>query len=196
MEQHSSQYSIIPLFHHSNHTTRRFSTDCERNELASAMKNPILNTYLAKCIYYLFLAGCLLCLRISAVEAHRVILFAWVENDTVYVESKFNSGKKVKAGKIIVTDPRGIELVKGTTNEKGEFSFKVPQKTDLKIALLAGEGHRAEWTLPLAEVETLAAEKPPVPEKGPGAKEIIIGIGCILGLAGIAAYIRKRRKKA
>ena len=56
---------------------------------------------LAKCIYYLFLAGCLLCFRIEAVEAHRVILFAWVENDTVYVESKFNSGKKVKAGKIV-----------------------------------------------------------------------------------------------
>ena len=159
------------------------------------MKLNIHENNLAKCIYYLFLAGCLLCFRIEAVEAHRVILFAWVENDTVYVESKFNSGKKVKAGKIIVTDSRGVELVKGTTNEKGEFSFKVPKKTDLKIALLAGEGHRAEWTLPLAEIERPAAGKQPVPQKGAIAKKIIIGIGCILSLAGIAAYILKRKNK-
>lgn len=159
------------------------------------MKHDILKSNLAKPIFYLFLAGCLLSLRVESVDAHRVIVFAWVEGDTVYVESKFNGGKKVQAGKIVVTDPQGTELVNGKTNEKGEFSFTVPKKTDLKIVLLAGEGHRAEWTLPLAEIETPAAEKPPVPEKGPGAKEIIIGIGCILGLAGIAAYIRNRKKK-
>jgi hypothetical protein len=159
------------------------------------MKHHILKSNLAKPIFYLLLVGCLLSLRIEPVDAHRVILFAWVEGDTVYVESKFNSGKKVKAGKIVVSDLQGTELVKGKTNEKGEFSFKVPKKTDLKIVLLAGEGHRAEWTLPLAEIETPAAEKPSVPEKGPGAKEIIIGIGCILGLAGIAAYIHNRKKK-
>jgi nickel transport protein len=161
-----------------------------------AMKNHTFKSNLAKPIFYLFLVVCLLCFGIEPVDAHRVILFAWAENDTVYVESKFSSGKKVKAGKIIVTDPEGTELVKGTTNEIGEFSFKVPKKTDLKIVLLAGEGHRAEWTLPLAEIETSAAETQPVPQKGPGAKEVIIGIGCILGLAGIVAYIRKRKKKA
>jgi hypothetical protein len=160
-----------------------------------AINNHILKSHLAKPIFYLFSVVCLLYFRIEPVDAHRVILFAWAEGDTVYVESKFNSGKKVKAGKIIVTDPQGTELVKGTTNEKGEFSFKIPKKTDLKIVLLAGEGHRGEWTLSLAEIEMPAAEKAPVPEKGPGAKEILIGIGCILGLAGIAAYIRNRKKK-
>jgi nickel transport protein len=129
------------------------------------------------------------------VNAHGVYLFAWVEGDTVYVESKFSGGKKVKAGKIIVTDPQGTELLKGTTNENGEFSFKVPKKTDLKIVLLAGVAHRAEWTIPLAEIQMPATAKKPVPPKSPGIKEVIIGIVCILGLTGIAAYIRKRRKK-
>jgi hypothetical protein len=41
-----------------------------------------------------------------------------------------------------------------------------------------------------------ATAKKPVPPKNPGIKEVIIGIICILGLTGIAAYIRKRRKKA
>lgn len=150
---------------------------------------------LAKPIFYLFLACCLLSLPIETVDAHGVSVFAWVEGDTVYVESKFSGGKKVKAGKIIVTDLQGTELLKGTTNENGEFSFKVPKKTDLKIVLLAGMAHRAEWTVPLAEIQMPAAAKKPLPPKSPGIKEILIGIVCILGLTGIAAYIRKRKKK-
>ena len=160
------------------------------------MEHHIFKSYLAKLIFYLFLVVCLLCFGAEQVDAHRVILFAWVEGDTVYVESKFHGGKKVKAGKIIVTDPQGTALVKGTTDEKGEFSFTVPKKTDLKIVLVAGTGHRAEWALPVAEIEMPAAEKPRVREKGPGAREIVIGIVCILGLAGIAIYIRNRRRKA
>jgi hypothetical protein len=159
------------------------------------MKHHIPRSNLAKAIFFLFLVGWLLCFQIEPVDAHRVNLFAWVEGDTVYVESKFSGGKKVKAGKIIVTDPQGTELVKGTTDENGEFSFKVPKKTELKIVLLAGAAHRAEWTISAAELEKPAAEKKPVPPKSPGAKEIIIGIGCILGLTGIAAYIRNRQKK-
>ena len=160
------------------------------------MEHHIFKSYLAKLIFYLFLVVCLLYVGVDQVNAHRVILFAWVESNTVYVESKFHGGKKVKAGKIIVTDPQGTELVKGITNEKGEFSFTIPKKTDLKIVLIAGTGHRAEWTLPAAEIEMPAAERPPVQEKGPGAIEIIIGIVCILGLAAIAIYIRNRRSKA
>jgi len=129
-------------------------------------------------------------------EAHGINLFAWVEGDTVHVESKFNGGKKVKTGKIIVTDPQGNELVKGTTNGQGEFSFKVPKKTDLKIIMFTGTGHRAEWLIPASEIEMPAAEKKQIQERGPTVKNIIIGLGCILGLAGIAAYIHRRTKKA
>ena len=160
------------------------------------MKNHTINAYLAKPIFYLFLAVCLLSFRIEHVDAHQIILLTWVEGDTVYVDSRFHGREKIKAGKIIVTDSQGHELIKGKTDENGEFSFTVPKKTDLKIVLLTGEGHRAEGTLSLADIEIPAAEKPPVPEKDPSALKIIIGIGCILGLAGIVAYIRKRRRKA
>ena len=160
------------------------------------MKPDILKSNLAKLIFYLFLGVCLFGVRIESVDAHRVNLFAWIEGDTVYVESKFSSSRRVNKGKIIVMDPEGTQLLTGTTNENGEFSFKIPKKTELKIVLEAGTGHRAEWTIPLAEIEMPAAEKPAVSGKSPGIKEIIIGIGCILGLAGAAIYIRNRRKKA
>lgn len=150
---------------------------------------------MAKPIFYLFLAVFLLCFRIEHAGAHQVILLVWVEGDTVYVDSRFHGGEKIRGGSIIVTDPRGHELVKGKTDDNGEFSFTVPKKTELKIVLLTGEGHRAEGTLSLADTEKPAAGKPTVPEKGVNALRIIIGIGSILGLTGIVAYIRNRKNK-
>jgi len=158
------------------------------------MKHHIPESYLAKPIFYLFLVVCLLCFPIESVDAHRVNLFAWVEGDTVYVESKFSSSRRVNKGKITVTDSQGTELLTGATNEKGEFSFRVPKKTELKIVLLAGTGHRAEWTIPAGEIKMSASGKKPLPEKNTTFKGIIIGIGCIFGLTGIVAYIRKRKK--
>ena len=67
----------------------------------------------------------------------------------VYVEGTFSGGKKIIAGKIIVTDSNGVEVLSGQTNDQGEFAFKRPQQKELKIILEAGMGHRAEWTLPV-----------------------------------------------
>ena len=84
---------------------------------------------------------------VSTARAHRVMIFAWSEGGTIYTESKFSGGKKVKGGEIIVYDLNGNKLLEGKTDEKGEFSFKAPKKTGMKIVLMAGMGHRAEWTI-------------------------------------------------
>jgi len=217
------------------------------------MKPEILESKLVKPIFYLLCIVCFWCFGIEQAYAHGVYVFAWVVGDTVYVESKFSGGKKVNAGKIIVKDPHGVELLSGTTDDQGEFSFKVPRRTELKIVLLAGAGHRAEWTIPVSEidlsdkkevpiqkentdtsaltsvkteVETNVAEKmeplsgltekdlrlaveealekklQPVmkmlaesKQQGPTAKDIFSGIGYIIGLVGIVAYIHSRKKK-
>ncbi len=88
--------------------------------------------------------------------AHRVTIFAWVEGDRVFTESKFSGGKRVKQGDVIVYDSEGNQLLKGKTDDKGEFSFGVPKKTSLKIILIAGMGHRGEWTIPVSELEDVA----------------------------------------
>lgn len=94
-------------------------------------------------------------LMVGSASAHRVNVFAWVDGDTVHVESKFAGGKKVKAGKIVVMDSQGNELLSGITDDQGEFSFTIPMRTDLKVVLIAGQGHRAEWTIPASEIEGL-----------------------------------------
>ena len=185
--------------------------------------------------------------------AHRVNIFAWTEGDTVNVVSNFPSGKKVQSGHVVVMDMQGHELLSGTTNEEGEFSFKIPRREDIKIVRMAGEGHQAEWTLHASEMEewneaktapgrmtateqgktTMTASHPswedkagpqyprfdvkdienaleplldrklrPIKkmlidaqQKGPGVRDIVAGLGYILGLVGIAAYVQSRKRR-
>jgi len=79
--------------------------------------------------------------------AHKVIIFAWVEGDTVYTESKFSGGKKAKGANVLVYDSNDHLLLEGKTDNNGEFSFKTPQKTALKIVLNAGMGHMNKWDI-------------------------------------------------
>ncbi len=206
--------------------------------------------------------ACLLLIA-SPVSAHRVIIFGWVEGDTVHTESKFSGGKKVKNGTVVVYNAEGKRLLEGNTSDQGEFSFKIPKKTEIRIELIAGMGHKAEWTIPIEEIGSITANteakaaspesdanpsekwvdspsihersSPTSPDKGtqpmsapalnqeaiqaavekaldkkmkpilkmlaenqvrgPTLKDIIGGIGYILGLMGIAAYFHYRRKK-
>jgi nickel transport protein len=98
-------------------------------------------------------AAVLLLLPRSQALAHNVTVFAWVEGDTVHVESKFSGGRRPVAAPVEVFDTRGNLLLKGVTDDNGEFSFKVPEKTEMKVVLLAGMGHKGEWTIPLSDLE-------------------------------------------
>lgn len=100
-------------------------------------------------------------LSCSQALAHNVTVFAWVEGDTVHVESKYSGGRRPMAAPVEVYDSRGGLLLQGATDDNGEFSFKVPTKTEMKVVVLAGMGHRGEWTIPLADL-TGAEPAPPV----------------------------------
>jgi len=84
--------------------------------------------------------------------AHKVMIFAWVEGDTVFTESKFSGGKKAINAPVVIFDKDGKKLLEGKTDNKGEFSFKIPKVTDLRIVLNAAMGHKAEWTIPESEI--------------------------------------------
>jgi len=100
----------------------------------------------------LFFASILIISTSLPVLAHKVIIFAWVEGDTVFTESKFSGGKEAINSKVLVFDKEGTQLLEGKTDNKGEFSFKIPKLTDLRIVLNAGMGHKAEWRIPESEI--------------------------------------------
>ena len=119
------------------------------------MNKYILRKYFCGFVFFfvIFLLG------INPAYAHKVMIFAWVDGDTVFTQSKFSGGKKVKGGKIAVYNTHKKILLEGKTDNEGKFFFKVPEKTTLKIVLYAGTGHRAEWTVPKKDIEEISEEK-------------------------------------
>ena len=91
--------------------------------------------------------------------AHKVTIFAWVEGDKVFTQSKFGSGRKAQDSSVTVYDMEGNRLLEGKTDEKGEVAFKVPKKTGLKVVLKASMGHLAEWVIPIEEIIAAAGDR-------------------------------------
>lgn len=88
--------------------------------------------------------------------AHKVMIFGWVEGDIVHTISKFSGAKRAQNAPVSVFDTKGVLLLKGKTDTKGEFSFKLPEKTGLKIVLEASMGHKASCLIPLEQEEDVS----------------------------------------
>ena len=105
-----------------------------------------LSTYLFICVVGLLVFS-------TAALAHRVNLFAYVEDGKIYTESYFPDGRPAKGGKILVYDSQDKLLLEGVTDKKGLFSFAVPKVDDLTIVIQASMGHRNSFKLKKTEVE-------------------------------------------
>jgi nickel transport protein len=110
-------------------------------------------TRISKVIAFFLLTVLYLSMTAPWSLAHKVLLTAYFEGDTIFVEGGFSDGTPCKNAKVEVFDPSGKKLLEGKTNEDGEFIFKPPQKTDLKLVLNAGMGHRGEYTVPAGELQ-------------------------------------------
>jgi nickel transport protein len=106
-------------------------------------------------VFSLFTVLCLFIISPLAL-AHRVFLTAYVEGDAVFVESGFSDGTPCNNAKVEVFDPSDKKVLEGRTDENGKFSFRPPQKTDLRLVLDAGMGHRDEYTLSANELPDIA----------------------------------------
>ena len=117
----------------------------------------------------IFIFLIIIMINISAF-AHKVNIFAYVEEGKIYTESYFNDGKKCVESKIEVFDNQGNKLLEGLTDEEGMFSFKIPSENviegDLKLVLTASMGHRAEYIIradELGSIKDIIEERIEVP---------------------------------
>lgn len=105
----------------------------------------------------------------ATARAHRVNIFAYVEKGEVIVECGYNRSKRVNHGQIEVRAAGSDEvLLRGETDDQGNFRFPVPAKAlesgaDLHIRLQAGEGHQNDWTVPAAEFMPVGGTPAPTP---------------------------------
>jgi len=108
----------------------------------------------------------------TLVIAHRVTIFAWIEGDLIKTQSKFSGGKRVNKGVVRVYDKQGQKLLQGQTNKHGEFSFKIPKKSEMKIVIDAGMGHQAQWILSEDTFVDHPTDTNPTPTSHPDHSEI------------------------
>ncbi len=101
------------------------------------------------------LLGILIVLMFVAAPAfaHKVNLFAYYEDGTVFTESYFPDGTKVKGGAVEVYDAKGDKVVSGKTDKEGIFSFPWTKKEDLTIKINATMGHKNEFILTKDDME-------------------------------------------
>lgn len=144
----------------------------------------------------------LLILAARPVMAHKVIIFAWVEDGMIFTESSFGSKRKAMGCKIIAADESGQLVHTGLTDKSGKYAFKVPENmnSDLILTLEAGTGHKALWRLSKAEFFTkpsavdkkAAMQTKEKLEQEPPIIKILGGIFMIFILAFIIKRIKRK----
>lgn len=139
----------------------------------------------------------------STALAHRVIVFAWVEDGRVQVEGGF--GKKTPAVNCDINafDKNKKLIFKGKTDDQGRCTFVPPADHSgaMTVELSAGPGHKGMWTIEAQEFEQTGSASQPVDssehqalQTGADPMKIFVGIGLIFGLALAAAMVKKRKK--
>ena len=149
-----------------------------------------------------------LCLS-AASQAHKVNIFAYVDDDTVVTDSGYSRSRRVVDGTVEVYDAASGELLLfGKTDADGKYSFKIPeiarrQGMDLRLLLRAGVGHQAEWVVKAGEymvapavetaaVETASAE--PVAVETPAAEVRPVEVPAVapaIDVAAVEAVVRR-----
>ncbi len=196
------------------------------------------------------LAWALLALSVSTpAMGHKLRVFASAEGNQITGSAYFAGGAGASGAQIRVLDEQGQTLAELNQDGNGRFSYKAQAAETLVVVAETGDGHRAEWRIPAAELagafpdqvsertETAAplragAAAQPSPQvaapaltQGPGEialeaaieravarqvrplreelmaaqdqarlRDMLGGIGYILGITGLALWWRSRRQ--
>jgi nickel transport protein len=80
-------------------------------------------------------------------HAHKVNVFAYVENGQIHIEGYFPDGKPAENGTIEILDSQGQKVAQGVTDKQGKCVLPIPKKDDLTIVLNASMGHKNTYLL-------------------------------------------------
>jgi len=113
----------------------------------------------------LALVGCLV--AAGTAHAHKVKLFAYVEDGFVAGYAYVPSGDRIGNASIAVRNQAGEILQTVTTDGAGDFRFPAPEAGPVELVMTTADGHRASWTV---SADELGGPQTAIPEK-PSAEE-------------------------
>ncbi len=160
-------------------------------------------------------------------SAHQVHVSAQVRGSTIHGEAYFHGGVPVRDATVTAFDPSGQQIGTTRTDQQGEFSLKARFRCDHKLLVDAGEGHGAEFLIVAGQLpkrlpprgngrtsaktspdnEQLEAIRAEIGllreqlsnyEQKIRLRDILGGIGYIVGIAGVTFYflgVRRLRSK-
>lgn len=164
-----------------------------------------------------------LLLFVLPAEAHRLKLFAQATGGNIAGYGFYIGGGRPQGADLLVTTPDGKEVSRLKTAADGGFSFAPPTPGRYHLSLAAGDGHFTE--LDISTDGTLAAPVVMTPQTSVPAdldarieaavarqirplleaydaadgrvrfNDLLGGLGWIVGLAGLWAFMRSRRDR-
>lgn len=133
-----------------------------------------------------------------AATAHGVSGQCLAHGDQVTVHAYFDDDQPAVAASVCVRDSSGRELVSGTTDDQGAWTFANPGAGSYVVVIDAGGGHRTELRLELADgrfVNPTQVNRGPTRSTFTGNKlgKIAFGLLVIAALAiGLRQFLRRR----
>jgi nickel transport protein len=154
----------------------------------------------------------ILLLSPSPAWAHKLNLFAHVEGATIQGKAYFSGGTAAQGVKVVAFDPAGKELGQTTTDTEGKFTMKPGGRCDHRLVVRTDDGHAAEFTVPAAElpegdavrandnIDALTQQVVRLREdlneyeQRLRFRDVLGGIGYIVGVSGVAFYFLGARR--
>ena len=102
--------------------------------------------------YLVILGMFLAALAALPADAHKVNVFAYVEDGKIHAESYFPDGKPVEGGTIEVLDSQNQKVAEGVTDKEGKCVIPIPKKDDLTLVINASMGHKNTYLLKKSEI--------------------------------------------
>jgi nickel transport protein len=110
-------------------------------------------------LFILVTAIAIACLPVSGF-AHKLSVFAWVEDGRVVVQGKLSGAKRPKKGTVYVYDGQDRLILTTEVGADGTAHFPLRDyETGLKIVMDIGEGHQSFWILTPYDIKTQLQEK-------------------------------------
>jgi len=79
--------------------------------------------------------------------SHKINTFAYREGNRIIGEAYFADGSPCIKCRVELYNKEGNKIFQTITDEKGRYNFVLKEKGSLKIKVIAGEGHLAEFEL-------------------------------------------------
>jgi len=105
-----------------------------------------------------WLAALIFTLLAAGASAHGLSVFAWVDGDSLVIESRFSSGSIPQAGTIKLFDGHNEPLADYSINGDAEQRVPLPDwQSGIKVEVFASDGHANYWILTPDDIRTQRA---------------------------------------